>query len=140
MKNSIQFLSTFMILAFLFLSSCTTDNPAPSPADPRTSFAGTWSVSETWNKLSYEVTITTDPASSTGVYIDNFAGAGIGVKTHGTISGSSIYVAPSPQDLGNGWVIENGTGYLTGTTKINWGYVFNEGATQYNATAVYTKK
>jgi hypothetical protein len=44
-----------------------------------------------------------------------------------------------PQTLSNGWIIESGSGYLQGTTKINWSYVFNNQADQISATAVYTK-
>lgn len=139
MKTVVKFMFAFAMVAAMTFVSCTTDNPDPSPTDPRDNFVGSWSVSESWNKLSYEVTILNDAASSNGVYIDNFANSGVGVKTHATVSGSSITIAPLPQSLSNGWVVEMGGGVLQATTKINWTYVFNDEATQYSATAVYTK-
>jgi hypothetical protein len=141
MKTPILLLfSTLFISSVFFFFSCTTEDPAPSPTDPRASYTGLWGVSENWNKLSYEATISNDPGSSTGVYIDNFANAGVGVKVHASVSGSVITIAPLPQTLSNGWVIESGSGYLQGTTKINWSYVFNDLADQISATAIYTKQ
>jgi hypothetical protein len=140
MKATMRFFLAMVILPIVFLTACTTEDPTPSPTDPRASFVGTWSVSESWNKLAYEVNVTTDAASSTGVYIDNFANAGVGVRTRATITGSSILISPAPQSLSNGWVVETGSGFLQGTTRINWSYVFNDEANQYSATAVYTKQ
>jgi hypothetical protein len=139
MKTLIIPFFSILLLSMLVFSSCTTEDPAPSPTDPRASYTGVWGVSENWNKLSFEATISNDPGSSTGVYIDNFANAGAGVKAHASVSGSTITIAPLPQTLSNGWVIESGSGYMQGTTKINWNYVFNDLADQISATAVYTK-
>jgi len=140
MKTIVRFILVFVLTTPVFLSSCTTDEPSPSPTDPRASYTGTWSVNETWTKLSYEVSISNDAGSSTGVYISNFANSGSGVKTHASVSGNNISISPLPQTLSTGWVIETGSGFLQGTTKINWTYVFNDLATQYTANAVYTKK
>jgi hypothetical protein len=139
MKTINQYFHSVLLLSF-FLSSCTPEDPAPSPTDPRANYIGTWGVSENWHKLSYEVYISYDQGSSTGVYIDNFANAGTGVKAHASVSGSSISITDVPQNLSNGWVIENGSGSLQGTTKIIWNYVFNDGANQYVADATYSKK
>jgi hypothetical protein len=104
-------------------------------------FIGFWTVSENWNKLTYEVAITSDPISCDGVYIENFAGSGTGVKTHAKISGNKITISPLPQTLGNGWIIESGSGNLQqGSTKITWNYIFNDLANTYTAIATYTKK
>jgi hypothetical protein len=140
MKTTIRLILSFLLVTPFLFSSCATDNPSPSPTDPRANYTGTWSVNENWTKLSYEVSISTDASSSTGVYIDNFAGSGTGVRTHASVSGSTITITPLPQTLSNGWVIETGSGSLQGTTTISWNYVFNDLATQYIATAVYTKK
>jgi hypothetical protein len=86
------------------------------------------------------VDITSDQGSSDGVFIENFAGSGAGVKTYALISGNNIIISPLPQILSNGWNIESGSGGLQGTTKINWNYVFNDQANTYTAIAVYTKK
>ena len=134
------FIVAMVMFTSALLVSCTTEDPTPSPTDPRSNYTGNWSVSESWNKLSYEVTITNDASSSTGVYIDNFANSGQGVKTHAVVSGSLISISPMPQSLSNGWVIEGGSGSLQGTTKISWSYIFNDEANQYSATAIYTKQ
>ncbi|MEI6899294.1 MAG: hypothetical protein WCL00_05410 [Bacteroidota bacterium] len=126
------------LLVFAF-SSCTKTDPSPSPTDPRASFTGTWNVSENWTKLVFQVTISIDASSSTGVFIDNFADAGAGVKTFATVSGNTITIAGTPQTLSNGWIILSGSGSLTGTSRMNWGYVFTDQATQYTAVAIFTK-
>jgi hypothetical protein len=108
--------------------------------DLTANFRGFWSVNENWNKLTYDVAITNDPVSCDGVYIENFAGSGSGVKTHALISGNQITISPLPQTLTTGWIIESGSGVMQGTTKINWNYVFNDLADTYTATATYTKE
>jgi hypothetical protein len=136
-------LLTTLISAFLttiLLSGCTkeTTNPDPSPSDARSAFLGNWSVNETWTKLTYTVTISADPNSTNGVFISNFANSGSsGIPAGAAVSGTSIELDPD-QTIGDGWII-NGGGSLSGTTKINWNYTINDGATLIYATAVYTK-
>jgi hypothetical protein len=129
-----------LLLLQIVLPSCQTETNPPDPVDARSNFLGAWAVNENWTKLTYEVEITTDPGSSDGVFIENFAGSGAGVKTHASISGNNINISPLPQTLSTGWIIESGSGGLQGTTKINWNYVFNDLANTYTAIAVYTKK
>jgi len=129
-----------LLLLQIGLSSCQTESVTPDPFDARANFIGVWTVNENWTKLTYEVAITSDPSSSDGVFIENFAGACSGVKTQATISGNNITISPLPQTLSTGWIIDNGSGGLQGTTKINWNYVFNDLANTYTAIAVYTKK
>jgi len=133
---------TILLLLFVQfgLASCQKDATEPDPTDPRANFLGLWSVNEQWTKLTYEVYITTDPNSSSGIYLENFAGSGSGVKTHASISGNNVEISSLPQTLSNGWIINSGSGALQGTAKINWNYVFNDLADTYTATAVYTKK
>lgn len=129
-----------ILLVTLLLSACTEENvtPDPSPSDARSAFLGTWSVNETWTKLTYTVTISADPNSSDGVFISNFANSGSsGVPAGASVSGSTITLDPN-QTIGDGWII-NGGGTMTGTTKINWEYTINDGATLIYAVAVYTK-
>jgi hypothetical protein len=134
--------AAWAVLLFLLigLSTCQTDTATPDPVDKRANFLGGWSVNENWTKLTYDVYITSDPNSSDGIYIEKFAGSVAGVKAHANVSGNTISIAPLPQTLSNGLVIESGSGNLQGTTKINWSYVFNDGADTYNANAVYTKR
>ena len=129
-----------LLIFLVVLSSCQTESTPPEPTDIRSNFLGIWTVNENWTKLTYEVSITTDPASSDGVFIENFACSGSGVKTQASISGNNINISPLPQTLSTGWIIESGSGGLQGTTKINWNYVFNDLANTYTAIAVYTKK
>lgn len=140
MKTSSINLVSFLVIPLVFLCSCAQDNPTPSPTDPRANFIGRWSVSESWNKLAYEVNITASASSSTGVLIDNFANSGSGVKTLATVSGSVINISNTPQTLSNGWVIDGGSGSMQGTSKITWAYLFNDEANQYSANAIYTKQ
>jgi hypothetical protein len=129
-----------LMLLQIALSSCQTETTEPDPVDARSNFLGIWTVNENWTKLTYEVSITSNPSSSDGVFIENFAGSGSGVKTQATVSGNNITISPLPQTLSTGWIIDNGSGGLQGTTKINWNYVFNDLANTYTAIAVYTKK
>ena len=131
---------TVLLLFQMILTSCETETTPPDPTDARSNYLGIWSVNENSTKLTFEVAITSDPGSSDGVYIENFAGSGEGVKTHETVSGNNISISPIPQTLITGWIIESGSGGLQGTTKMNWNYVFTDQATTYTAVAVFTKK
>jgi hypothetical protein len=120
---------------------CTTDNPSPSPTDPRSSFVGSWLANETGKKNTFEATIELDPSSTTRVLIHNFANAdagGSGNPAVAEVSGTSISLLPD-QVIGDGWTI-NGSGYLSTSTKINWSYTYNDGATLHTVTGTYTKQ
>ena len=130
----------FLLVLQIGLSSCSTETATPDPVDIRSNFLGVWTVNENWTKLTFEVDITSDPGSSDGVFIENFAFSGSGVKTHASVSGNNITITPLPQTLSTGWIIESGSGGLQGTTKMNWNYVFNDLANTYTAIAVFTKK
>jgi hypothetical protein len=140
MKKVPIFAWAILMVLQIALPSCQTEDTPPEPVDPRLNFLGIWSVNENWTKLTYEVSITNDPGSSDGVYIENFAGSGSGITTHALISGNNITISPLPQTISTDWKILNGSGALQGTTIINWTYKFTESANTYYATAVYTKK
>jgi len=137
--KSIRFAQTFCLMLFvLFLSSCAKDSTnTPDNSDVRSKFIGNWLVNEQWTKLTYEVTITADNATTDGVYISNFSDAGTNISAYAYISGTSIALTKD-EYLSNGWVV-NGSGILSGTTKINWTYTRNDGANLLYASAVYTK-
>lgn len=120
------------------LSACT-DDPSPSPGDPRSAFVGTWGVTETGAKQYYEVTITLDASSSTAVNIYNFGGSGSGSNPAiAHVSGTNITLVPD-MIISDGWKI-NGNGALTGSTVINWSYSIDfDGADLQYFTAVYNK-
>ncbi|HTX87443.1 MAG TPA: hypothetical protein VMC08_00510 [Bacteroidales bacterium] len=136
-----------LVTLIALYSSCAKDTSSPS-SDNRSKFLGTWNVTETYNKagspgwlmplLTYQVTVTADPDSSTAVFISNFANAGANVKAHAETSGNNIYISPAKQVLSTGWKVD-GSGTITGTTPINWIYTIDNGADIFYATAVYSK-
>lgn len=141
MKLKLTAKTVLLITISMLLFSCTDDSvePDPSPSDARTKFLGSWSVNETWTKLTYVVNITADPNSTDGVIISNFANSGTtGTPAKAHISGNSISLDPD-QMIGDGWII-NGGGTFSGTTTINWQYTINDGATLINAIATYTRR
>jgi len=138
MKNFKLFLLICSISSIFLMSSCAKDSNTTPDSGTRSAFLGKWSVSETWTKLSYEVTISEDPNSANGVFISNFAGTGTSsIPASAVINGSSI-VLDANQIIGDGLKI-NGSGNLSGT-KINWNYTLDDGATLINAIAIYTKQ
>lgn len=139
MKIKNLLLISFSLLLLTGFTGCTTDDPSPSPTDPRVAMVGTWSVYESGAKGSYEATIALDPSSSTGILIYNFANAGsTSNPAQAEVSSTNIYLNPD-QSIGDGWTVSGG-GSLVSSTKINWTYTLFDGATSYNLTAVYTKK
>ncbi|TRZ70152.1 MAG: hypothetical protein D4R97_08730 [Bacteroidetes bacterium] len=127
------------LMFFLIFSGCQKDSsPAPS-TDARVAFLGNWGVQETWVKLSYEVTITADTNSKTGVLIHNFAMIGFSYPpAKALVSGNTITLDPN-QVIGNGLVV-NGSGSLSGTTVIHWSYTISDGATQRDVSSTYTRR
>ncbi len=125
------------ILAGFLFTSCAKES-TDSLVINRSSLTGTWSVYETSKKNAYEVTIEIDSSSSTGVLIRNFAAAGQSVKAVAYLSGSQLSLANN-QLLSNGWIV-NGTGTLSGSTKIDWPYTLHDGANLYSIQATFTKK
>jgi len=138
MKKSFSYILLVILLGTGYLQSCTTDSSADSdPVNAREAFLGRWNVSETWTKLSYEVTITADPNSETGVFIYNFANTGSGsIPAGASVSGSVITLDPD-QVIGEGLTI-NGSGNYS-NSKIQWGYTLIDGATRIDAIATYSR-
>ena len=135
MKRKLIYLLLLLPLMVVF-SGCAKDNSGGNTVS-RDSFLGKWSVVENWTKLTYEVSITSDPNSADGVFIHQFAGtSSSSVPASAAVSGSSI-VLDANQVIGDGLTI-NGSGTLSGT-KITWSYTLDDGANQIHAIAVYTK-
>ena len=138
MKNSIVIIVITIIATTFILTGCAKDSNTTPDSGTRTSFIGNWSVSETWTKLAYEVKISADPNSADGVFISNFANTGTtSIPASAAVNGSSI-ILDANQVIGEGLKI-NGSGNLSGT-KISWNYTLDDGATQINAIAIYTKQ
>lgn len=138
MKRTLHAACMLTAVFLMTFAGCTSDNPSPSPADPRETFVGTWNVVESGQKLTYQAIITLDPTTDTRVLIRNFAGSGTtGNPAAAEVSGTSISLVPG-QVIGDGWAVA-GSGALSGSNKINWSYTVNDGANLYNLTAVYTR-
>jgi hypothetical protein len=139
MKKPIFRLLGVLIAGVLFISGCAKDSTDTGTSVSRDKFIGTWSVNESHTKLTYEVTISADPNYSNDVDIYNFAAAGPTIFAKATVDGSLIGISPANQTLSNGWVVD-GSGELSGTTKISWNYTINDGANLVYAVATFTKK
>ena len=138
MKKSIVARFGALMVIFATFAVCTSEDPSPSPADPRESFVGNWMVNETGMKRTFECTITLDQSSTTRVLISNFAGSGpTSNPAVAEVSGNTINLIPD-QVIGDGWII-NGGGVLSGSNKINWSYTLNNGADLFSLTAVFTR-
>ena len=127
----------FTLLAVLFIPSCKKDNGTPEGLT-RASLTGKWMVTETQKKITYEVTILIDSTTSGGVLINNFAGAGPTVNAFANLSGSSLALTNN-ELLSNGWIV-NGSGAVSGTSRIDWPYTIHDGANLISVQAVFTKK
>jgi hypothetical protein len=136
-KIKLTFSIVFIALSIV-LSGCAKDSDTTPDTGNRPAFLGKWSVSETWTKLTYEVNITSDPNSSDGVFIYNFANTGSSsTPATAAVKGTSI-VLDANQVIGDGITIA-GSGILSGT-KINWNYTLDDGANLIQAIATYTKQ
>ena len=136
MKTITLFVAGLSILAGIVITSCAKET---TPAElTRSSLTGTWMVNESLKKNTYEVTIGIDPATSDGVLITNFAAAGQDVKAYAYLSGTTVSLTTN-ELLSNGWIV-NGSGTVSGTTRIDWPYTLHDGANLYTIQATFTKK
>jgi hypothetical protein len=139
MKTVNRMLLVLSITTSWFLSSCTKDsNTIPDGTDIRAAMTGTWLVNEQVKKITYEVTISKDTTSSNGILINNFGDAGQAVQAIAYLTGTTLNLKTN-ELLVNGWVI-NGSGTLSGTSKIIWTYIIHDGANQIDVTATYLKQ
>ncbi|MGA2822379.1 MAG: hypothetical protein ABSE72_02520 [Bacteroidales bacterium] len=137
MKKVSKYTLLFSLFAVFFISSCNKDNSSTQLLT-RTSLTGTWIVNETKKKMTYEVIIVIDSTTSNGVLISNFAGAGHNVRANAYLSGNTLALTNN-ELLSNGWIV-NGSGTVTGNTRIDWPYSLNDGANLTTIQAVFTKK
>ena len=137
MKRNTSLVLVFSLLAGIGISSCTEESVDPAVLN-RSSLTGGWMVFESSKKNTYEVTITIDSTTSNGLLISNFAAAGKNVKAIAYLSGTTLSLTNN-ELLSNGWIV-NGSGTVSGTTKIDWPYTLHDGANQTSYQATYTKK
>ncbi len=137
MKKQPVIFALLLLLAVVFVQGCTEKADDPGNPVDRSSFLGTWNVSEkTVKRSNYTVTITADPISADGVFISNFANLGPTSTPAGAyISGSTITLDPDQ-------VIKdikiNGSGKLTGST-MQWNYTLNTGAELFTVEATFSR-
>ena len=136
MKRIIQ-LSGLIVLLGFWSVSCTPDaNEDPNPNDPRQKFIGTWLVQEAGKaKLTYQVTITENPANSSEVILNNFYN--FGIKPYAIITSGTITVPV--QSFSTQGIQVNGSGEYA-SNKIQWVYYVNNGADLDTIVSVYTKQ
>ena len=137
MKKQGIFFLLIPLLAGLLVSSCGKDNGA-TPTLTRELLTGKWMVNETKKKITYEVTILIDSTTSSGVLINNFAAGGPTVYAFANLSGNTLALRTN-ELLSNGWIV-NGSGTVSGTTRIDWPYTLHDGSNQTSIQAVFTKK
>ncbi len=120
------------------MSGCVKDSSStPDTGATRDSFLGNWNVSESYTKLTYEVTIVADPNSANGVLMVGFANTlPAGPSAGAEVSGARITL--DANQVIDGLKL-NGGGVLSGKT-ITWNYTIDDGATLLHAVAIYTKK
>lgn len=134
MKTKILLL--LIALLALQMPACLPDEDVNG--DPLEKFLGQWKVTETCNRMNYNVEIVNDPSASDQVLIYNFANPGTGYDpVVGVVNGNSISV--DNQTTGEGWTITNGNGYYNSTTdKIEWDYTLTIPPNVYNCSATYS--
>jgi hypothetical protein len=138
MNNFTRLALGLSFLTGTLLTSCTKDSSSTPTDLTRSSLTGTWMVTETAKKITYEVTIAVDSSSVNGVKITNFAAAGQNVKATAYLTGTTLALSKD-ELLSNEWIV-NGSGTVNGTTLINWQYTVNDGANLISIKATYTKK
>ncbi|MFZ4521174.1 MAG: hypothetical protein ACOYNC_05685 [Bacteroidales bacterium] len=138
MKKQIVLNAIILLTLAFVVTSCAKDSTTTTDSGTRAAFLGKWSVSESWTKLAYEVTIVADPNSTNGVFIYQFGNTGSTSNPASAVVNGTSIVLDADQTIGDGITI-NGSGNLSGT-KINWNYTLLDGATLYHAVAIYTKQ
>lgn len=130
------------VYSFLFfvilLTSCIEDTDPLNPLDDRDAFLGVWNVTETCNRIPYQVTIIKDPSNSSQVIIKNFWLIGPNEKApYAIVAGSSIVIPQ--QYINNDENTEvKGSGVLNKET-IEWEYTANDGADLWTCVATYKR-
>ncbi|HPS62714.1 MAG TPA: hypothetical protein PLK82_06615 [Bacteroidales bacterium] len=130
--------ATFLPVVFLLgmiLAGCTKDS-GTQPDPGRAAFIGDWTVTSSL-KLTYDVTISEDPNSSTGVFIHNFADIGWSYAPAGAAIKGSKIVLDANQTIGDGLTISGSGTYSS--SRISWSYTIFDGADMVTVTEIYTR-
>ncbi len=134
MKNRF-YMIVIGLLVLQIMACTTTDNT--DPGDPVTKFLGTWKVTETCQRMNYNVDIQQDPGNSTQVLIYNFGNPGAGYDPAvGLVVSNTINV--DSQTIGTGWTV-SGTGTYQSNGTISWVYALIVPPNNYSCTATFSK-
>lgn len=137
MVKSVKIILIPIVIAILFLSSCTEDDLI-NPVDDREAFIGTWNVEDNCSKDVYDVTIEADPSNSLQVIINNFYHIGNQEKPpYAIVAGSSVTI-PYQTMCNDGSMTVNGSGSLK-NGKIEWTFTVSDEADSFNCSAIFEK-
>ena len=125
---------TIILFTFIALVSCEDTTEGPTIPLTASDYIGTWNVSESCAKNTYQVTINKVSGDSTSVYISNFGQLGNNIQAKANISDDLITVLS--QDLDGSQVSGTGTYF---NEKITWSFKINDGADLIECSATYTK-
>lgn len=131
------YISAIWIFASL-LSACTEEDDNIDLLDSRDQFLGTWSVTDSQTKDSYDVQIIKDPSNSAQVLIQRFYNLNNCTNPpYAIVASSSIYI-PTQLICDDSFEV-NGDGEID-KNKIEWTYTVNDGSSEYSYVATYTRK
>ena len=130
MRNSI-FVTLFLALVVTF-SGCNNDDDEGYP-DYAAQYLGTWHVTDTQQKLNYDVTITRDGTSTSRIILTNFAD--LRENTYALVTEQIIIIE---EQTINGYTVE-GSGTYVNSSKLSIGYTFSDGIDQELRSATFTK-
>jgi hypothetical protein len=136
MRSSI-YITLYLVLALLFCS-CVPGDADVDPGDPAYKFLGTWKVSESCQRLGYDVEITRDPKNSAQVLLYNFGNPGPGYDPAvGLVISDLIQVFS--QTIGEGWSV-SGKGRYQSNGTITWEYTLIIPPNECDCYATYSMK
>jgi hypothetical protein len=128
--NSLMLL--FIVLSF---AACELDEGVdPDNSDPVAIYLGRWTVSDNELKINYEVTIQRNPANSSEVLLQNFAGSGSTATA--LVTGKTLTLI-SPV-IGNNWQI-SGSGTYKNSSRMEFSYRLTIGGSLENRFAMFTR-
>jgi hypothetical protein len=137
MKKFTACLLLFSMIGVFFVTSCSKSSD-PAPVVTRESLLGIWMVSDNQRKINYEVTFLADTSSTNGIRMKNFGGSGQNVYAIAYLSGTTLSI-PTDELLTNGWII-NGSGAVSGTTRISWPFTYLDAADLFARQADFVKQ
>ncbi len=131
MKRS--FFYTLLIVLIATISGCNDDNSDGVYPDYAARYLGTWHVSDSQQRLNYDVTITRYENSNSRVVLSNFAA--LGNNVYAMVTEQVIII--EEQELEN-YTVE-GSGSYVNSSKLSIGYTLSDGIDEELRSAIFTK-